>query len=216
MLIAAGNMRNVQQALSVGEIVDYDGASALNAEIVAGTEPGWYIIETFANHERIAAAHMVGRRFGVFVPEKEETVVRRGRKIATTRLLFTGYVFVFVWDIERHFRRLTAIPGVMRVICRSGGGQPVPVKISDKMIDDIRAVENKHRPLPPILAESGVIGIKKKRRWRKSRQKPQDDANAIDPTIVAVRPWSAFQDALITLDEQGRNQTLHRALGLAL
>ncbi len=214
MLMAAGNMRDVQRAVSVGEIVDYAGTSELNAEIVPNKDPTWHVIETLPAHEHIVAGHLVGRRFGVFVPEKDETVVRRGRKYFTRRLLFTGYVFVFVWDIERHFSRITAVPGVHRVICWTTEGKSKPVVISDKMIDEIRAVENRYRPLPPILAESGVIGIKKKRRWRKSRQDGSDN-NAIDPTIVAVRPWSAFQDALISLDDDGRNQTLQKALGLA-
>lgn len=216
-----GNLHAVRQALSelrVGDIVDPGPRNPLLAEIVPDVTPNWHVIETLPNHERSVAAHLIARRFGMFVPETEEDIVRRGRKLHVTRLMFTGYVFVFVWDIAAHAGRLTSIPGVARLMCHPAvdGGFPKPVVVADSVINRIRAVENSKRPLPAITIEGLAYSPKhKRRRWRKHRRDQQKAELAKASEVIAVRPWDAFQDAIATLDEGGRNQTLLVALGLS-
>jgi Transcription termination factor nusG len=156
-----------------------------DAEIVAGVSPSWYVIEVYS--DRKVAEELVKRRFGVFVPESEQTIIRRGRKIDLKQLMFPGYIFVFVWGMPAHWSRIGCIPGVLGVLGT----------ISDDKIDEIRAVENGERPLRIS---------KKKRRHRGKR--------AYDDDVVGVHAWSAFQDRLVTLDSEGRNQTLRDALCL--
>jgi hypothetical protein len=229
-----GNMADVRAALGrdleIGDIVDYTPFNSALAEMVPNFSPHWHIIETHPNGERTAAAHLVARRFGVFIPEIEDSVVKRGRKFDRTRLMFTGYIFVFVWDVMRHLSRIETIPGVARVMHSLVETRPAvmdergwaeiypaefeerPLVISDLIIDEIRAVENEQRPLKVIM-DNGMIQTKKKKgRWRKWLKQLEDPR---DNDIVAVRPWSAFQDGLRTaVDNEARNQTLLKALSL--
>lgn len=230
MAVEKGNLADVRAALGrdleVGDIVDYGPFNSAFAELVPDTSPHWHIIETHPSGERTAAAHLVARRFGVFIPEIEETVIKRGRKIDRARLMFNGYIFVFVWDVMSHLSRIEAIPGVARVMHSLIEVRPAivkdgieifpavveerPVIISDLIIDEIRAVENKQRPLKAIMTDGGAQP-KKKGRWRKWLKQLEDPR---DNDIVGVRSWSAFQDGLQTLDSEGRNQTLLKALSL--
>lgn len=217
-----GNLKAVREALAelrIGDVVDYGPVNPLSAEIIAGVTPAWHVLETLPNHERSVAAHLVARRFGVFVPETEADIIRRGRKLHITRLMFTGYVFVFVWDILAHTSRIESIPGVARIMRHPATEQCFfgkPVSISDELIDRIRAVENQKRPLRAIMADEVAYDRKKKRRrWRKYRKDQREIEDERANEIVAVRSWDAFQDAIVTLDEQGRNQTLLTELGLS-
>jgi transcription antitermination factor NusG len=217
MLMATnGNLADVRAALGrdleVGDVVDYSTSNPLMAELVPGVSPRWHVVEVY--RERTAAAHLIARRFGVFVPEKEQTVVRRGRKFEQTTLMFPGYIFVFVWDIGEHLHRIRAVPGVSRVMFIDGK----PAILSDKLIDEIRAVENRERPLPDIMVPGAPAMPKKKGRWSNKQKLLYEMQRAQwerDNEVVACRSWSAFQDSLLTLDEEGRNQTLRNALQLA-
>ena len=72
-------------------------AATICAEIETDVTATWHIIETMPAHEQSAAAHLVGRRFGVYLPETEQWEVHRGHKVKMLRPLFPGYLFVFVW-----------------------------------------------------------------------------------------------------------------------
>jgi transcription antitermination factor NusG len=225
MLMAAekGNLDQVRSALrgdlAVGDLVDYSPMNPWSAELVPGAMPQWHVLETYPNNERMAAAHLVARRFGMFVPEIEETIVLRGRKVDRVRLLFRGYIFVFVWDILRHQRRIESIPGVLRIMfVETSVGRKRPAVISDAKIDEIRAVENGERPLPTIMFPDEPSLPKKKGRYRKNEKRLYELQRAQwerDNEVVACQSWSPFQDSLSTLDEEGRNQTLRKALGIA-
>lgn len=219
LMTPKGNLGQVYSALQewrVGDVVDHDPVNPLSAEIVPEVSPNWHVLETHPNHERTVASYLIARRFGMFVPETEADEVRRGRKMHVTRLMFTGYVFVFVWDIGKHANRLMAIPGVARIMCYEDSlKRPKPVVVSDAIIDQIRAVENSKRPLPAVMVDDDVVYPKKKRaRWRKHRKDKSEVEQERANDIMSVRPWSAFQDALIALDESGRDQALMRALSL--
>lgn len=213
-----GNLAEVRRQLSVGDIVD-DYASPLCAELVPNVSPNWHPIETYPNSERKAASHLIARRFGIFVPEKEEKIVSRGRKLDRTILMFPGYIFVFVWDILAHKRRIESVPGVSRIMyVETAAGRKLPAVISDAMIDEIRAVENRERPLPEVMIPEELVPPKKKGRWTKKEKRAYELRRAEwerGNEIVACRSWSVFQDGLLTLDGEGRNQTLRKALELA-
>lgn len=216
-----GNMERVRaelgRDLQVGDVVDYSGNPTV-AQIVPGVRPAWHVIETHPNRERTAAGHLIARRFGVFVPEKEETIVRRGRKMDQTTLMFRGYVFVFVWSIREHFDRIRAVPGFARIVTvQSEGGIGIPAVLTDEQIDQIRAVENTERPLRGLVVDE-IMKPSKKGRWTKKQKllyQLQREQAEHDMEVVACRPWSPFEQELITLDSEGRNQTLRKALGLA-
>ncbi|WP_316184705.1 transcription termination/antitermination protein NusG [Bradyrhizobium sp. SZCCHNRI1003] len=212
-----GNLSEVRAQLSEwrkGQVVGFvDPCDRRNAEIVPKVSARWHVIETHPNHERTAAAHLIARRFGVYLPETECDVVRRGKKVHVTPVMFPGYLFVFVWDIDRHWSRIVSNPGVAGIMTLpDASGARLPVVMSDALIDYIRIVENGERSLPDILVLDDIdIGKKKRRRWRKDRigkrKLTQDD-------IICVRTWDAFRDGISSLDSEERNQTLMTALSL--
>lgn len=172
------------------------------AEIVPGEGPKWYLLEVFETSQREIQKELSKRRFGIFIPETEVVEVVRGRKITRRVMLFPGYIFVFVWDIDRHWSRIMGVPGVIQVMASADGtmteGQKIgcafgkPFVIPDDKIDDIRRLES---------------GFVRKRRRRGKRQHDDD--------VMGVYPWSAFPDRILDLDSNGRNQTLRKALGLS-
>lgn len=214
-----GNMEQVRDELrrdlQIGDVIDYSGNPTV-AQIVPGVIPHWYLIETHPNRERTAAAHLISRRFGVFMPEKEETIVRRGRKLDQVSLMFRGYIFVFVWGMMKHLKRIEAVPGVSRVVfIEVEDGAKKPGIVTDEQIDQIRAVENQFRPLKEIMVEEIVKPKRRMTNRQKMLYRLQREQAERDNEIVACRAWSPFQDSLMTLDSDGRNQTLRNALGLA-
>jgi transcription termination factor NusG len=149
--------------------------------------PRWLVVRTVGGQERIAAAHLVGRRFGIYLPEMDEQ--------KTKVPMFPGHLFVFVWDIAFHWQRITACPGVIDILG----------SLADEQIHQVQAIENEHNPL-------GSIKLSKKKRFRNRKR---DEQPEYEDEIVAVRTWSALTDDSRPLDSDGRNKLLRRALGLA-
>jgi transcriptional antiterminator NusG len=76
--------------------------------------------------------------------------------------------------------------------------------VSDEVIDRIRYLENCERPIVlECFEEQQLVTKKKKRRWRKLRR-----TVLVTDSIIGTRPWSAFEDAVQSLDSEGRNQAL--------
>lgn len=192
-----------------------------HAEIVPGKDPRWYVVEVFASEQTSVAETLAGHRFGVYVPEVEETVVRRGRKFDRRVPMFSGYLFVFMWYSDQHWQCISGIRGVVGIVG----------SLTDAEIDVVREIENSKRPViidvravpEPEPAPAVRSKSKKKRRW-KNRKGAKAKAKAAKPKviteadlraeIITTRAWSAFDDVL-QLDSEGRNQTLMRALGLS-
>lgn len=180
-----------------------------HAELRAGLEPAWYVVETYPQREQDVADELVARGIGIYVPEIEETLVRRGRKIERKTRMFTRYIFVFIWLTDHNYSLVTATEGVFRFVSVEGK----PLMVTDREIDIIRAVENGKRPFPQIVLDEIVIPVGKGKKARNRKLKTY-----VDPLtdIIRVRPWSAFEDGSIaTLDTEQRNQTLQKALGLS-
>ena len=208
-----GNLAQVYDALkddlSIGDIVGNAQANPLAAEIIAGITAEWYVVQTLPAHERIAAAHLIARRFGIYVPETEQVEISRGRRLKMTKPMFPGYVFVFTWLAPVNYHRIRSCPGISDFLCIDGLR---PAVISESVLNEARAVENQMRPLSSTFEAIGMFKRVKKR-WRRSR-KISEQAIA-DNEIVSVRTWSAFRDGLTSLDDGGRNRLLHQVLGLA-
>lgn len=177
-----------------------------SAEIVPGTGANWHAVIPAPAHERVAAAHLVARGFGIYLPEIDVTIIRRGRKVDLVRLLIPGYLFVYVWDIARHVNRIRACPGVMDFLKADGQIRVIPWS----MIDQLRVIENQERPLSLPMDE--VIKPRKKR-WRRSRKEIQ----AVPAEIIGIHAYSPMMEEMrqAGIDDAARISAFNKALGLS-
>jgi hypothetical protein len=217
-MLVPGNLRQVYETFhqtlrswTVGDVVGQGDRDPLAARIVPGVFPRWYILCVLPAHERIAGAHLIGRRFGIFIPEYAERYYRRGERVTVLRPMFPGYVFVFMWHNPQNFHRVVSCPGVMDFLRYRDSLQPAIV--ADTIIDMVRIIENK---LQPIVVDHEAVGVKKGRRgFRRFRKTVHNHQVIDDAQIISVHTWSALRDGAMSLDGHTRNQLLVKALGVA-
>lgn len=169
------------------------------AQIAPGFDPKWYVIEVVS---RDVEAELVKRQFGIYVPEEEETVITRGRRVDRRVRMFPGYVFVFMWDTNENWSRLANIRGVIGVLGA----------LSDEAVDKIRYCENCARP---VLLQSFEIEQDVVPKRRKRRRKVKRRIVVVHDEVTSVRAWSALEDAIMTLDSDGRIGALRNLLGVS-
>ncbi len=61
-----------------------------DAQIAPGTDPMWYVFEIASRDVELELAK---RRFGVYVPECQETIIRRGHVVDRRIQLFPDWFF---------------------------------------------------------------------------------------------------------------------------
>lgn len=170
------------------------------AEIMAGHSPAWHLIQTAPRQETVAAAHLVGRHFAIYLPTfGRDDVLPVSGKVRAGDPLFRGYLFLFVWNIEAHWRRICACPGVARIVVEAER----PVVVPDTVIDDIQVLE----VLNGKLEDTCRAG---RRGWRKRRR---DGAPTPKRQTVTISTPSAFA-GMGNLDDADRNDRLRHALQL--
>lgn len=94
----------------------HHGHRPKQAEIVAGQKAKWYVIEVYASEQHDVAAELAKSRFGVYVPVVRETVISRGRKVDRHVPFLSGYVFVFMWFSDEHWRWISDTRGVIAIL----------------------------------------------------------------------------------------------------
>jgi transcription antitermination factor NusG len=173
------------------------------AEIRPGCTPRWHVIATHPAAEKIASGHLIARRFGIYLPEFDKREVFRGVRRERHQIMFPGYIFCFVWDVMAHWRRIRACAGVSRVMLDGDW----PMIVPDHVIDEIQGLEI-------ALLIHGPAGVQKvryrRKGWRKEAEAPKETGSQ-DVTISTRSYWKD----LASLDDNGRNRLLHKALGLA-
>lgn len=170
------------------------------AQIAPGTDPKWYVVEIAG---RDVEDELVKRQFGIYVPEEDETVIVRGRKIDRRVRMFPGYVFVFIWETDENWSRIANTRGVVKILGA----------LTDEQIDKIRYCENCARPivLQDFEIEQEVMPKKSRKRWRKAKKQ----IVMVRDEVTAVRAWSALEDAVMTLDSEGRIGALRNLLSVS-
>lgn len=167
-----------------------------DAQMHPGLDPEWHVFEIAA---RDVEAELAKRRFGIYVPECQEKIIRRGRVIERRIQLFPGYVFVFIWPTDENWNKIANVRGVIASIG----------SLSDQEIDKIRYLENCERPIVlKYYDELQDAPRKKRKRWRKTRQ----IVVSVPDEVVRTRAWSAFDDIVHNLDGQGRSEALRQML----
>jgi hypothetical protein len=98
-------------------------------EIVPDTTPTWHLVKTAPGQADKASRFLEARGAGVFLPKfvhGARLVMRHEVVDLSDRLLFSSLLFVFVWDILKHWRRVMACPGVQSIMV-DGNENPVVV-----------------------------------------------------------------------------------------
>ena len=138
-----------RRALEISAYLDRrDGL--YHAEIVPDCKPQWHLLNIAPGKEDIAIKHLSHRGFGIFLPQfmrgavLELPIYRNGRLCGTEKidmsekLIVPGRLFVFVWDILHHWRRIRACTGVQRVMLTGKGD---PVVISEAEINRLQILQ---------------------------------------------------------------------------
>lgn len=178
-------------------MADIDGkAGPLNAEIVPDCMPHWHIVTTEPSSEDRALRHLSERGFGVYLPcfDRRMGDIVRGP-------IFPRHLFVFVWDVLRHWRRLRDCPGVTAILVKDDQA----VVIGDRDIGRIQMMEIGQLGL---MARSA--GKRPRRGFRRDRAERDDGPSEVGVTISCKSHW----DVVVGLDPEARVGVLHRALGL--
>lgn len=163
------------------------------AEIVPGCDPLWHVAIT-AKGDNAPMKWLSERGFGCYSPCLELTSIIRGRKVTHQKPLFPGHIFIFVWDIKHHWRRIKACPGIARIMTV----EERPVVVPFEAIYRMQAIEFSGMQCGPL-----------KRKRRKKNRLPDVGGDE----IISISPKS-YWAGIETLDDDGRNRLLHEALGL--
>ena len=122
----------------------------------------WYIVHAYSNYEkkvadaireRAAAAGLEECFEDIVVPMEEVVEVRRGRKVATERKFFPGYVLVKMDMNDRAFLLIKNTPKVTGFLGADNKPQPISDAEAQRILNQVK--EGVDRPKPSITCEIG-------------------------------------------------------------
>ncbi len=122
----------------------------------------WYIVHAYSNfekkvadaiRERAAAAGLEENFEEIVVPMEEVVEVRRGRKVATERKFFPGYVLVKMDMNDRAFLLIKNTPKVTGFLGADNKPQPISEIEAQRILNQVK--EGVDRPKPSITFEIG-------------------------------------------------------------
>jgi transcription termination/antitermination protein NusG len=122
----------------------------------------WYIVHAYSNfekkvadaiRERAAAAGLEECFEDIVVPMEEVVEVRRGRKVATERKFFPGYVLVKMDMNDRAFLLIKNTPKVTGFLGADNKPQPISEAEALRILNQVK--EGVDRPKPSITFEIG-------------------------------------------------------------
>jgi transcription termination/antitermination protein NusG len=122
----------------------------------------WYIVHAYSNfekkvadaiRERAAAAGLEDSFEEIVVPMEEVVEVRRGRKVATERKFFPGYVLVKMDMNDRAFLLIKNTPKVTGFLGADNKPQPISEIEAQRILNQVK--EGVDRPKPSITFEIG-------------------------------------------------------------
>jgi transcription antitermination factor NusG len=111
------------------------------AQTIEHVTPAWHIVRTTPGQESKATDYLADRGIGVFLPRFiAGSRLKLGNEFIDLgdKLLFPGRVFVFVWDVLAHWRRIMACPGVQAIMLN---GSEKPVIVPDTEVDRIQVMQ---------------------------------------------------------------------------
>ncbi len=122
----------------------------------------WYIVHAYSNfekkvadaiRERAAAGGLEDSFEEIVVPMEEVVEVRRGRKVATERKFFPGYVLVKMDMNDRTFLLIKNTAKVTGFLGADNKPQPISEAEAQRILNQVK--EGVDRPKPSITFEIG-------------------------------------------------------------
>ena len=122
----------------------------------------WYIVHAYSNFERKvadsikerAAAAGLGDKFEeVLVPMEEVVEMRRGRKIASERKFFPGYVLVKMELDDETYHLIKSTPKVTGFLGTDNKPIPITEEEAGRILQQVQ--EGVERPKPSVTFEIG-------------------------------------------------------------
>jgi len=189
-MTTTATMQRIEQATLACATRLHGGDRAYEAHIAAPAT--WHVVTVASGCDRIAAAHLLARRFGIYLPEMPN-------KHGARDLLLPGYLFVFVFGVAAHARRILACPGVVDFLSFAGEIVAVP----DSFISDVRELENRE------MAAVEYRGNRRRKGYRRraTLQEGQSDA-------LGARAFSAWIDAMEGVAPEKRIGLFLAAIGI--
>ena len=177
------------------------------AEIRPDMKPAWYAVTVHPNHEQIARFQLVARGIGVLHPQFPVDYIYHGQARRRMRSLIPGYLFIFVWGIELHTRRILKCSGVSGIVKAESGGYCM---IDDAEIDKIRRAENEEWPL--VTVEEVIVRRRRRKKYTQTLERRETPITQGE--IVSCHAGSYWNEKT-ELAHVERIGNLKRALGLA-
>ena len=122
----------------------------------------WYIVHAYSNFEKKVAEAIRERAQGaglaelfeeVLVPMEEVVEVRRGRKVASERKFFPGYVLVKMEMSDEAFHLIKNTPKVTGFLGSENKPMPITEAEAQRILQQVQ--EGVERPKPSITFEIG-------------------------------------------------------------
>ncbi len=132
----------------------------------------WYLVHAFPGDDVKALRWLARRKFGAFRAMKQREDKRNGTKLQGFEPAFSGWIFVYTWDIKRMRSRILSLPGVMSIFSDPVSQQPIV--IPDWFVNRLREMSFDYKDNAPH-AQYGRLYHEVERhvqRYSKRRKRP--------------------------------------------
>jgi transcriptional antiterminator NusG len=167
---------------------------ALGREDPSEMDKNWYVVHTYSGYEnkvktnlekRVESMGMTDKIFRILVPVEEETEMKNGKKKATVKKVFPGYVLAEMVMTDDSWYVVRNTPGVTGFVGSAGAGsKPTPL-----LPDEIDG----------ILRQMGI----------KEKKKLDVDFNVKEKVKVKEGPFADFVGSIEEIDPEKQKLKVH-------
>lgn len=129
-----------------------------------------YLVFAYPGEDLHALRWLARRRFGVIQP-KEQRITKAGNRVQGWQPIFSGWLIVYVWDIDKAYSRLKNCPGVMDVLHDPVTLKPMPIPAW--FVDELLSAQwdyYDHAPRPGHYEQRGLRQTRRCRPNKKQRK----------------------------------------------
>jgi transcriptional antiterminator RfaH len=95
----------------------------------------WYVVQTLARKEQLAAQHLQRQGFVTFCPLRARPPARLGRPARPSEPLFPCYLFVS-FDVQNtQWRAVNGTIGVVRIVALGSGRAAMPTPVPEGLVE---------------------------------------------------------------------------------